>query len=422
MLAVRGGSPVRDSVKNPWPAWPVYGERETELLREVVESRVWSYNGPKEGEFVGRWKRLTGSPHAFLVANGTVSIQLALEALDIGYGDEVIVPGLTWQATAAAVLDVNAVPVLVDVKPDTWCIDPERVAEAVTDRTKAIIPVHLYGSMADMDAILDIAASKGLSVIEDAAHQHGGRWRDRALGTLGDIGSYSLQLSKVLTSGEGGILVARDSGVAARLDALRNCGRRPSNMVVDKAAGQYGTEGDFIQSGNFRITEFQAAILLAQLDRFEEQSRLRSLRAKRLDGLLAGMEGVDSMPADPRETVKAYFKYAFRYDPRATGIPAAAFRSALSAELGLKVESCYEPLNDCGLYRPFTKRRHDLGPAYRAAIDPARFKLPVCGAVYADHAVTLPQTVLLGTEVDLEQIAEAVRKVLENRDSLAAGG
>ncbi|MCK7479938.1 MAG: DegT/DnrJ/EryC1/StrS family aminotransferase [Candidatus Moduliflexus flocculans] len=295
------------------------------------------------------------SPHAFLVANGTVSMQLALEALGIGYGDEVIVPGLTWQATAAAVLDVNAVPVLVDVKPDTWCIDPERISEAITDRTKAVIPVHLYSSMADMDAVLDIAAPRGLAVIEDAAHQHGGRWRDKALGTIGDIGSFGLQLSKVLTSGEEGILVARDAGVAARLDALRNCGRRPSNMVVDKATGQYGTDGDFIQSGNYRITEFQAAVLLAQLDRFDEQARTRRERAKRLDQLLAGLGGVVPMGADPRETEKAYFKYAFRFDPNRRD-PGGVLPLRLVGGIGL----------EGGVLLPAPERLQPLPPVHQA--------------------------------------------------------
>ena len=172
-LAVKGGKPLRDARTHPWPKWPVWDEREQKGLLEVLRSGVWSYNGPKELEFNKAFAEFIGAKHAISVANGTVSLQLALEACGIGLGDEVIVPGLTWQATAAAVLDVNGVPVLVDVTEDNWCIDPARIEEAITPRTKAIIPVHLYGGFADMDAIMEIAGKHDLRVIEDCAHKHG---------------------------------------------------------------------------------------------------------------------------------------------------------------------------------------------------------------------------------------------------------
>lgn len=418
MLAIQGGVPVYDVKSRPWPVWPISDGTELSLLKEVLDSRVWSYNGPKELEFIRRWKAFTGSDHVFLVANGTVSIQLALEACGIGYGDEVIVPGLTWQATAAAVLDVNAVPVLVDVEEDTWCLDPVKFEQAITERTKAVIPVHLYGNMADMDAVLSIARKHGLRVIEDAAHKHGACWRGVAAGTLGDIGSYSLQLSKILTAGEGGILTAQDAQIAGRLDALRNCGRRPSNLIVDKGAGQYGEVGDFIQSGNYRITEFQAAVLLAQFARMEQQNAVRDKNARMLDAMLSKLPGISTMRDDPRETRRAYFKYAFRYDEGQVGIPVDRFRSALSAELGLKVESCYQPLNNCSLYRPHTKQRHNLNPEYWKAIDPSRFDLPACWRIFKSVAVTLPQNLLLASEDDIALVGRAVAKVLDGKSAL----
>ncbi len=202
-LAIRGGRPIRDAKAKPWPRWPVWGDEEREGLLEVLESGHWSYNGPKEQEFNQAFAEFIGTQYAISAANGTVTLQLALEACGIGLGDEVIVPGLTWQATAAAVLDVNALPILVDVAEDTWCMDPQRVAEAITARTKAIMPVHLYGSFVDMDTIMAIAREHGLRVIEDCAHKHGGEWNGQKAGSIGDIGSFSFQLSKLMTAGEG---------------------------------------------------------------------------------------------------------------------------------------------------------------------------------------------------------------------------
>ncbi|MHC4629009.1 MAG: DegT/DnrJ/EryC1/StrS family aminotransferase [Planctomycetota bacterium] len=279
-LAINGGKPLRDIKTNPWPKWPVWDENEEKGLLEVLRSGVWSYNGPKELQFNKAFAEFIGSKHALSVVNGTVSLQLALEACGIGLGDEVIVPGLTWQATAAAALDINAIPVLVDVREDNWCIDPAQVEKAISPRTKAIIPVHLYGGFADMDAIMDIARRHNLRVIEDCAHKHGGEWNGKKVGSIGDAGSFSFQLSKLMTGGEGGALTTSDSQLFEKLDALRNCGRRPEiEQGSDKGAGHYGSEGDFIQSGNYRITDFQAAILIESLKRLPEQNKLRDENA-----------------------------------------------------------------------------------------------------------------------------------------------
>jgi L-glutamine:2-deoxy-scyllo-inosose/3-amino-2,3-dideoxy-scyllo-inosose aminotransferase len=200
-LAVNGGTPVWSQ---GWPQWPVYGDRERELLRNVVDSGNWAYDGPFEAEFQHRFAEFQTAKHGVLVANGTVALQLALEALDIGYGDEVILPANTWQATALAVVDVNAVPVLVDVEADTYSIDPVLAEAAITPRTRAIIPVHLYSVMADMDRIRALAKQYNLAVIEDCAHSHGSLWEGKGAGSLGDLGCFSHQSSKSLNAGEGG--------------------------------------------------------------------------------------------------------------------------------------------------------------------------------------------------------------------------
>jgi len=417
MLALRGGTPVRDAGKFPWPEWPIWDSSEHTRLKHILESGIWSYSGPAEKTCLEHLQEYFGAMPV-LVANGTVSLQLALEALDIGYGDEVIVPGLTWQATAAAVLDVNAIPVLVDIDPHTWCIDTKLCEQAITEKTKAIIPVHLYGGTADMTALRSIARQHGLFLIEDASHKHGAEWEGKKVGTLGDIGSFSLQMSKILTCGEGGILFTHDQNYWERLEALRNCGRKSRNLITDATGGLYGEEGDFIQSGNYRITEFQAGVLLEQLARLEIQNAKREENALYLDQLLTECTPISPMYRDPRETRRAFFNYSFRYDAQELGVPTKVFREALSAELGLPFEASYQPLTNCSLYRPLTKRRYALSAEHLEKINPKRFVLPVCNTVYESTSVVFHHKFLMGSKSDMEEIALACRKVIANKDEL----
>ncbi|WP_339705216.1 DegT/DnrJ/EryC1/StrS family aminotransferase [uncultured Kriegella sp.] len=422
-LAIKGGNPCRDTTAQPWPKWPVWGKEEEVALIEVLNSGVWSYNGPKEMEFNQLFAEFTGTKYAICTVNGTITMQLALEALGIGVGDEVIVPGITWQATAATVIDVNATPILVDVLEDTWCIDPVAIEKAITPKTKAIIPVHLYGAFADMDAIMDIAKKHNLYVIEDCAHKHGGEWNGKKAGSIGNVGSFSFQLSKHLTAGEGGSMTTDDADLAEKLDALRNVGRRPegdSLIGADKGIGDYGDDGNFIQSGNFRITEFQAAMLIEGLKRLPEQNANRDTNGAYLNSLLEEIPGVTPLKRDDRETKKAYFNFAFRYDEsKFKNLPIAKFRAALEAELGIIVDACYEPLNNCSLYVPHTKpARHRLNEDYWAAIDPKRFSLPICERIFEKESVCLHHKILMGTTADMDLIARAIRKVYDNAEVL----
>jgi L-glutamine:2-deoxy-scyllo-inosose/3-amino-2,3-dideoxy-scyllo-inosose aminotransferase len=420
-LASRGGKPVRNVRRNPWPRWPVWDEREEKSLLEVLHSGVWSYNGPKEKRFDEAFAKFTGTKYALSLANGTVTLQLALEACGVGYGDEVIVPGLTWQATAAAALDINAVPILVDVAEDTWCIDPVKVEEALTPRTKAIIPVHLYGSFADMDALRRIARKHNLRVIEDCAHKHGGEWKGKKAGSLGDIGSFSFQLSKLLTAGEGGALTTNDPELYEKLDALRNCGRRPERDIgAGKGEGIYGSEGDFIQSGNYRLTDFQAALLLEGLRRLPAHNRRREANARYFNAQLSRLPGVRPMRRDKRETAEAYYNFSFRYDQEQfRNLPVTRFREALAAELGCRVEASYEPLDACSLYKPHTKPwRYKLTAEHWQQIDPTRFRLPVCHRIHDRQSVCFHHTVLMGTKADMDLMLEAIQKIYDNAGEL----
>jgi len=246
-LAIRGGAPHRTK---PFPVWPVHGEMERQGLLEVLESGVWSGLGPKERAFSEEFSRYSGARHALCVANGSISLELALRALRVGPGDEVIVPALTWLATAWAVLQVGARPVFADVRASDWCLDPLSVKEKLSPRTKAIIPVHLYNQMAPMTELLAIAREHSLGVIEDCAHAHGMQLEGRGAGTLGHIGSFSFQSSKSMTAGEGAVLTTNDGHLAEELAGLRNCGR----PLTPESGATFGS--------NYRITEFQAAVLL----------------------------------------------------------------------------------------------------------------------------------------------------------------
>ena len=422
-LAINGGNPIRNINQNPWPVWPVWNENEEKALMEVLHSGIWSYNGPKEREFNKMFAEFTGTEYSVCAANGTVTLQLALEALGIGLGDEVILPGLTWQATAATVIDVNATPILVDVCEDTWCIDPNEIRKAITPKTKAIIPVHLYGNFADMDAIMEIATEHNLYIIEDCAHKHGGEWKRKKAGSIGDIGSFSFQLSKHLTAGEGGALTTNNRDIAEKLDALRNCGRRPEGDEyenVDKGAGVYGDEGNFIQSGNYRITEFQAAVLIEGLKRLPAQNKIRDENGIYINSLLEDIPGIIPMKRDRRETKEAYFNFAFRYKKdEFKNLPVQKFREALSNELGIAVEPSYEPLNNASLYVPHTKpARHKITEQYWKDINPARFSLPVCERIYNEESVCLHHKVLMGTKEDMQTIVDAIKKIYDNVDEL----
>jgi len=389
--------------------WPYFGPEELDALRTTLESGHWGHvstDGAYVGEYEPRFERafaeLHSAKYGFCVANGTVALQLALEALDIGAGDEVIVPGLTWQATAGAALDVNAIPVLVDVEPDTYCIDPTAVEAAITPGTRAVIAVHLYNSLADLDRLSALCAKYGLALVEDCAHSHGSTWNDRGVGSIGEIGCFSFQSTKSLTCGEGGFCMTSREDLSLRLAALRNCGRRP-------AAAVDGWEP--IQSGNYRLTEWQAAILWEQLARFPEQLARREDHARRLDHAFAGIDGLMPMRRRPQVTRQGMYAYVLRYSrDHFEGMPGPRFRAALSKELGIKVGPTYEPLNHSPYYQPQTKRRHRLGDQWNQ-IDPLRFDLPVAKHAYEEEAVVIPHEVLLSEWEDLEMIVEAVERV-----------
>ncbi len=404
--AILGGDPV-GALHARWPVW---SDREGALIAKALESGHWAGEGPMERAFERSFARLQTCAHGLCVANGTVALQLAFEALDVGVGDEVIVPGLTWQATAAAVLDVNAIPVLVDVCPQTLCLDPALVAAAITPRTRAIVVVHLYGAVADLDAIGAIAERHGLVLVEDCAHAHGSCWRDRGVGSMGNIGAFSFQASKTLTAGEGGFVTTDDDSLYERLYSLRNCGRR--------RPGSAEANWRPMQSGNYRMTELQAAILVGQLERLEDQCRRRAANASALDDAIGAIPGVSPQRCDERVTRRNLYAYVFWYDPLAfAGLSVRSFRRALQLETGVAFRAPYRPLDMSALYQPRTKRRHRLGDEYWAAIDPSRHSLPVARRAY-ELAVVFSHEVLLEDQADVLSIATAIKRLHAGAEAL----
>src|ERR1019366_2995853 len=264
------------------PNWPISGARERELLDEVLSSINWGGYHPIVAQFEKQFATFQHCAFGISAMNGTITLEMALEALGIGKGDEVIVPAISFIATATCVSRVGATPVFVDIERDTFNIDPARVREAIGPKTRAIIPVHFGGPMADMDSLLQIANEHGLPLIEDAAHAHGSEWNGRRAGSLGVYGSFSFQNGKVMTAGEGGILLSNDETLIDRAREILDQGRR-------KGEGWFH---HYTLGTNYRITAWQSAVLIAQLERLPEQNQRRARNVAIIRELLADVGGL----------------------------------------------------------------------------------------------------------------------------------
>lgn len=397
-----------------WPAWPQCDDVTTAAVTSALRSGRWTVSGGWTGvdtierRFARRFADFVGVPFAVTTDHGSSSLRIALEALGVGEGDEVVVPVLTWVATATAVLNVNAVPVFADVDEETGCLTAEAVAAAISDRTRAVIVVHLNCRMADMDAILAIARARGVAVVEDCAQAHGARWQGTHAGALGDLGAFSMQQGKVLTSGEGGAVVTRDSSLFDRLQQLRADGRRYRDDTP--APGDpYLVETGELMGNNFCLSELQAALLLDQLERLEPQLERRAAAAAFLDAELARVPGLRPLAHSPSLERPSVFRYAVRRDPEAfDGKTTSSICAALRAELGVRVHQTDRPLHQNILYCPETK------PQYRKLSDRARpaadVRFPAAERLY-DQLILIPHNVLLAERHDVARVVEAFAKV-----------
>lgn len=404
-LAIAGGQPVHTA---PYPPWPIHDERDEAAVLEVVRSGRWGgypEPGPKAAAFAEKFAAMQDARFGIGCTNGSVSLSTALQAAGVTWGDEVIVPAYTFVATAWAPLAVGAVTILADIDPDTLCLSPTAIEQAITERTKAIIPVHVGGLIADMDAIMEIARRHNLIVIEDAAHAHGARWRDRGVGSIGHFGSFSCQSSKVLTSGEGGIILTNDEAYAEACHSLIDCGRPKDS------------EGKTYHFGaNFRLPELQAALLLVALERLEAQTVKREENATYLDERLNSIPGVHPQKVDERVTRRAVYGYVFRFDrPAFAGLDARIVGEALRAE-GIECGAGWPPMYRDPLFQPNAGN----SPVYRnfpERLNLAEMFLPVCEAVAKD-AIWVSHRPFLGGQQEMDDIAEALLKVQEQAEAL----
>ncbi len=396
-LAIEGGPKTHET---GWPAWPVWDEREERAILEVLRSgQWWAVGGKKVPEFEKAFAEYHGAKFAVCVTNGTAALEVALRAMGIGCGDEVIVPPYTFIATASSVLAVSATPVFVDVEPASLNIDPTKIEAAITPRTRAIVPVHIAGRPADMDGVMEVARRHNLLVIEDAAQAHGAEWRGRKVGAIGDCGTFSFQASKNLNAGEGGVIITNDELLADKLWSVHNVGRTRTGKWYEH----------HVLGGNFRMTEWQAAILLTQLERLPEQTDRRTGNAERLTELLTDIPGIITLAADPRVTRHAYHLYALRYEPAGFGgRTREQFVEALSAE-GVPCSEGYVPLYKEVVFQKIQAGQGAWCQAGRR-IDYANLDLPAAEQVCAD-TVWLGQNMLLGEESDMQEIAKAIHKI-----------
>lgn len=397
-LALHGGEPVR---KEPFPAWPVHDERDVEAVTEVIKSGQWGgypYPGPQTAEFIRRFADLQGGGYAVAMGNGTVTMEVALRAADIGWGDEVIVPAYTFQATAAAPMAAGAIPVIVDIDPETYCIDPQAIEAAITPKTRAIIIVHLAAQMTDMDAVMEIAERHSLIVIEDCAHAHGAKWRGRGAGTMGHFGSFSLQSSKILTTGEGGVLLCRTPELAARATSIIDCGRPHDE------AGQVVTLG-----ANFRMTEIQSALGNVAIERFPEQARQREEMAAYMDEALSDIPGVRVLKHDPRHTSRAVYCYVFALDPAVFGAEHGPVCAALEAE-GIPAEVGYPAMHRYSLFQPHLSRL-PVPSAFPERFQFDQMRLPEAERAAEHEAVWLDEAIFRSGLTGVDDVVKAVRKI-----------
>jgi dTDP-4-amino-4,6-dideoxygalactose transaminase len=408
-LALLGGTPTRSE---PYPAWPVHDERDIAAVAAVVKSGRWGgypYPGPHSAEFARRFAELQGGGYAVLMANGTVTLEVALRAAGVGWGDEVIVPAYTFQATAVAPLAAGAIPVIVDIDPETYCMDPQAVEAAITPRTRAIIPVHLGAQMADMDAMMAIAEQHDLVVIEDAAHAHGAKWRGRGAGTIGHFGSFSLQSSKILTTGEGGVLLCRTQELAARATSIIDCGRPHDE------AGQVFTLG-----ANYRMTELQSALGNVAIERFPEQARLREEMAGYMEESLSEIPGVRLLKRDMRHTTRSFYRYIFAVRPEVFGAGHDLVCAALQAE-GVPCWVGYEAMHRYDLFQPGLSRL----AVPRAFPERFRFDqmhLPEAERACQHEAVWLDECIFRAGRQGVDDAVAAIRKIQAHAAELTRAG
>ncbi len=409
--ALLGGVPAHSG---GWPSWPQWDESWEPEIVEVLRSGRWcGYGGGgKVGEFEEAYAKLHGAKRCVTTASGTTALLTALHVMGVDAGDEVIISPYTFIATYNVVLMHKALPVFADTDPATLTMDPASIESRITDRTRAIVPVHIYGMPCDMDPINAIAKKHNLAVVEDACQAWLADYKGRKCGTLGDVGCFSFQNSKHIPVGDGGAITTNSDELADRCQTFHNCGR---------ATGTFQGKGSFTRGSNFRMMNYPAALLRQQTDKLVADTRRRQENADRLTAGLRDIPGVEPVRL-PENSHAVWHLYAFRYDPEGFhGLSRGKFMKALRAE-GVPSSGGYheqyfdglidEAIASRGFQRLFPAERLK---AYRASLEDLKGNRQVC-----ETTVGLFQTLLLADPGDIDHIIKAVRKIQAHSESLAS--
>lgn len=414
--AVLGGQPVRTA---KFPPWPVFREADEKAVLPVLRSGVWSRDKVVD-EAEMRFARLMGAKYCLATCNGTNALITAVRSLGIGAGDEVITTPYTFVATIHPILLANALPVFADIDPETWQIDPARIEAKINRNTAAILPVHIIGGICDMDRINALAARRKLKVIEDACEAHGGEWRGKKVGTLGDLGCFSFQNGKALTCGEGGAVLGNDRALMDRCYSFHNMGR-PYGSIAPRSG-----EAHVILGTKCRMAEYQASILITQMMAFDAECARRGENAAYLSEKLKQIPGIVPRKDYPQVTRTAFYFYGFRYKKEQfDGLSRHKFIKALSAE-GVQASHVLgviegKPMNKEGCVEDAlgSKAYQRIYPKEKLAAYAAANECPECDRLVLE-TVGFHQSMLLGTRQDMDDICNAVAKIHENRSKLAA--
>jgi len=407
-LAINGGPSEAADLREKIPKWPDFTEDDKKALLEVLESRRWCriYPGSKAELFEKDFSEYHDAKHGIAVSSGTVALELPLKAMGIGFGDEVVVPAVTFVATASAVTEEGAVPIFADVDAETATISPESLEKSITERTRAVIAVHYGGYPVDLDKIHPIAKKHNLYVLEDCAHAHGTEWKGRRVGAIGDMGGFSFQESKSLPAGEGGIVLTDDDRLADKARLLHDIGR-----VVGRPGNEH-----HILSSNYRISEFHAALLLSKLRSLPREVETKHSNGEYLADRLRKLGGVEPLREDPRITKRGYYFFIIRYSSNEFGgLPKQEFLRALLAE-GVPAGNGY----GMPLYKQPAFKKENLDgviPEGARLLNYEKLHLPGAEKLTAEE-MTLPHRLLLADREALSRVVGSIEKIKENVDEL----
>lgn len=408
-LAINGGDPVR---KASWPDWPIWNQdAEEEVIKMLRSGHWWRGSGEYVEEFEKKYAGLMDAKRCLATASGTTALLVATHVMGVDAGDEILVSPYTFIATYNVILMNKALPVFVDSDPETFLINPDKIEERVTDRTSAILPVHIYGLPVDMDSVNAVAKKHGLKVIEDACQAWLAEYKGKKTGTLGDLGCFSFQNSKHIPTGEGGAIVGNDDEIMDRCHAFHNCGRPHGTFQWE---APYPTRGS-----NRRMQQIQAIMLMSQMKRAKSDADVRLRNALYLDKKLKDIPGIIPYKLASGATRSAYHMYPLRYKKEEfNNAPKEKFISALQAE-GIPCSGGYGPQNTYGIIEEALNSRGYKRLFSRERLNRYRDENHLPGNnQLCEEAVCFYQSLLLGTEKDMDDIASAITKIYENREQL----